>query len=136
MLRRLFGPKIGDRRTMKRGTMRKVKSLYCGDRIQEYDVEATCGMHGKADKFIQMEDDTQMDLKKIPCQGVDWVHRQDGEKWRSLVNMAVIRGVRQSAEKATEMTAILSSTGKEFCFIKLVTWKGEKGDRTINGSLL
>jgi len=33
------------------------------------------------------------------------------------------------------MTAILSPPGEEFCFIKHVTWKGEKGDRTINGSL-
>jgi hypothetical protein len=52
------------------------------------------------------------------------------------VNTAVILEVRQSAEKTTEMTAILSSPGEEFCFIKLVTWKGEKGDRPINGSLL
>jgi hypothetical protein len=38
-----------------------------------------CGKHRKAENLIQMEDDIQMDLKKIPCQGVDWVHRWDGK---------------------------------------------------------
>ena len=57
---------VSDRRTIKSSTMRKV--IICTGAI---DVETTRGMHRKAEKFIQMEDDTQMDLKKITCQGVD-----------------------------------------------------------------
>ena len=65
---------VSDRLMTKSSTMRRV-IIGTG----AIDVEVACGMHGKAEKFIHMEDDTQMDLKKIPCQGVDWVHRPDGK---------------------------------------------------------
>jgi hypothetical protein len=38
----------------------------------------------------RLEDDIEMDLQEICCEGIDWVHvDKDSDKWRAVMNAII-----------------------------------------------
>jgi hypothetical protein len=64
-----------------------------------YGRKETCKVLDHLDYlWHRWEDNNKMDLTKLGCEGVDWIHlTQDRNQWLALVNMVMNLHVSQNA---------------------------------------